>query len=293
MKLYSGILIVLVLLASCGKSKKKSQSPELHEKSIVGIELLWKTDTVFKTPESLIYDSVREFVYVANVNENPWEKDGNGFISRMDLDGNIISPMWVSGFNGPKGMGIVGEVLYVADIDELIEVNIITGEIVNRIAVEGAQALNDVSIGPNGEVYFTDSGDNAVYRYRDGAVDLLVSDVKERPNGILALDKQILVVFSGSHHLISIDNSDGTIREIVAGLGHADGIMETNKSGSYVISDWQGQLFYFSQESGLQNLLDTREDKINAADIWFIKDQSIILVPTFFDNRVMAYKLKE
>ena len=40
-----------------------------------------------------------------------------------------------------------------------------------------------------------------------------------------------------------------------------------------------------------QSLLNTKDQKKNTADIWFIKDQSIVLVPTFFDNRIIAYKL--
>ena len=42
-----------------------------------------------------------------------------------------------------------------------------------------------------------------------------------------------------------------------------------------------------------QKLLDTKDQKINAADIGYIESQELLLVPTFFDNRVVAYKVSQ
>jgi len=39
-------------------------------------------------------------------------------------------------------------------------------------------------------------------------------------------------------------------------------------------------------------LLDTTPQEINAADIDYIPSKNLLLVPTFFDDRVMAYELK-
>jgi hypothetical protein len=40
-----------------------------------------------------------------------------------------------------------------------------------------------------------------------------------------------------------------------------------------------------------QSLLNTKDQEKNTADIWFIQEKDLLLVPTFFDNRVVAYKL--
>lgn len=34
------------------------------------------------------------------------------------------------------------------------------------------------------------------------------------------------------------------------------------------------------------------KDKLDAADFEYIPDMNLILIPTFFDNRVVAYQLK-
>jgi hypothetical protein len=39
------------------------------------------------------------------------------------------------------------------------------------------------------------------------------------------------------------------------------------------------------------SLLNTKDQGKNTADIWFIQEENLLLVPTFFDNRVVAYRL--
>jgi len=40
-------------------------------------------------------------------------------------------------------------------------------------------------------------------------------------------------------------------------------------------------------------LIDTTASKINSADLGYIKSRRLLLIPTFFDNRVVAYKVEE
>ncbi len=286
------LFALVILLAACGQQKKPEKQSTAMEAD-VKIELLWATDTLLRTPESVIYDEEREFIYVSNVNENPWEKDGNGFISRIDKEGHIVDLFWVGGLDGPKGMAIVDEMLYVADIDALIIINMVTGEIAQRIEIEGAVNLNDVTCDARGKVYLSDSGGGKVYGYIDGKVDEVVSALEGRPNGLRVLNDQLLILNSTTSDLIKFGLTDAQQNEVTKGLGHGDGVMETNVEGSYVLSDWQGQLFHFSEKGGLVNLQDSREEGVNSADLWFIKETSMMVVPTFFDNRVLAYRLIE
>ena len=50
---------------------------------------LWETKAEFKLPESVIYDKENDVLYVSNMQDDPFKKDKNGFISKVDLDGNI------------------------------------------------------------------------------------------------------------------------------------------------------------------------------------------------------------
>ncbi|MBS3808435.1 MAG: hypothetical protein KGY60_13095, partial [Bacteroidales bacterium] len=72
--------------------------------------------------------------------------------------------------------------------------------------------------------------------------------------------------------------------------GGIDGL-EFVKDGYYIKSDWTGHIHLLHPEKEKQLILDTTDEDINAADIEFVPGTSMLYVPTFHDNRVMAYEL--
>ena len=118
-----------------------------------------------KTPESARYDASQDIWFVSNINGNPSQKDGNGFIVRLTPDGSAMdsTPFIESGrhgvtLNAPKGLAIVGDTLWVADIDAVRAFNTTTGAPIASIDIKGSKFLNDVVAGPDGSVYITDTG---------------------------------------------------------------------------------------------------------------------------------------
>jgi hypothetical protein len=73
-------------------------------------------------------------------------------------------------------------------------------------------------------------------------------------------------------------------------MGHGDGIVALG-NGNYITSSWKGAVFYVSSNGDVTKLLDTEDINVNAADIDYAENNNTLFVPTFFDNRVMAYKL--
>ena len=71
------------------------------------LNLKWETDPTLTTCESVLYDQERDVLYVSNINGQPDGKDGNGFISKLNLDGKVTELEWVKGLNAPKGLGHV------------------------------------------------------------------------------------------------------------------------------------------------------------------------------------------
>jgi hypothetical protein len=71
-------------------------------------------------PESVISDG--QFLYVSNVGLplDPKGKDNNGFISKLSLDGKMIEEKFIQNLHGPKGMAIIGDILYVTDVDAVL-----------------------------------------------------------------------------------------------------------------------------------------------------------------------------
>lgn len=282
------LFFVLLALISCSSTKKQEETKQL--KYNYQLELKWESDTLLRTPESVLIDRERNILYVSNVNLNPWEKDGNGFISKMDMSGNIIQLKWIEGLNAPKGMGIKGNSLFIADIDVLVEANIKTGEIVNKIELKGKPDLNDITIGQNGSVYISGSNSNTIYLLTDGKLEEFYKGGNERFNGLFWEKERMLLITSGSSQFKEINWETKEVKIISENMGHGDAIAPVG-DGGYITTSWAGAIFYVSAEGESIKLLDTEALGENAADAAYsIKDETLYL-PTFFKNQVKAYKL--
>ena len=81
--------LVFLVFASTGIF---SQKYELVKK--------WETDSVWKVPESVLYDYKHHVLYVTNIDgKDPWVKDGVGSIGKLSTDGRVIAVEWVTGLN--------------------------------------------------------------------------------------------------------------------------------------------------------------------------------------------------
>lgn len=293
--------IFSTLLFACGSGDQQTANETVEADTTqmaasVSLEEAWATDTVMMTPESVIYDEANDAIYVANIGTvNAEGSDGDGFIAKMSSDGEVTELKWVSGLNDPKGMGIHEGMLYVADIREIKVINLESGEIAETHPIEGAQFLNDITVDEDGTVYVTDSGTDKIHMLADGAVSTWMSDsTLQRPNGLYAEDDQILLASANGGFFAPISKDGKEIGEPwLENIPSADGIIKTS-DGNYIVSTWQGEVHYVDAENNeTQKLLDTKAEEINSADIGYIPDQDMVLVPTFHDNRIVAYKINK
>lgn len=252
-------------------------------------EKVWETNKVLKTPESVLYDTGTSRLYVSNINGKPLEKDGNGFISVLEKDGTISSAQWVSGMNAPKGMTMVGRMLYVTDIDRFHIIDTEKATIIKTIPVADAEFLNDMAADDAGNIYFSDMSRNKVHLYNGDMVKVwLEGDQVIQPNG-MAFHKGALYVGT-KDQLLRVDIATKKIKTVVKGTGPIDGLIPVG-GGKFVISNWSGRIMLVSANEKIV-LSNTTEQKIQAADLGYIPDEKLVLIPTFFDNRVVAHKLQ-
>jgi len=291
MKSKSLIILVILIAVAIGSCQKKSdqQSPGPVAYQLKLIEQ-WATPQTLRVPESVLYDPAREVLYISNVNGGPLEKNGQGFISRVSLSGEILNLEWVTGLNAPKGSGIWQGKLYVTDIDELVEIDIETGQITNKYPAAGAGFLNDIAVDDSGNVFISDMSEqnSVIYKFSAGKLEpwLKVPQISQ-PNGLF-VEAGKLLVGTWDGFLKSISLKDKTITTIAkTGFG-IDGIQSDGK-GNYLVSDWQGKTAFVSSAGEVKLLLDTSGSNINSADIEYVPEKQLLLVPTFFDNRVVAY----
>ncbi len=249
---------------------------------------IWETDTLLKVPESVRYDAANKILYTSNIDGQPWGKDGKGSIGKVGLDGRIIASEWVTGLNAPKGMGIHAGKLYVADIDVVVVIDIAKGKIVQRIAIDGAKGLNDISIDAKGVIYVSDSQTKKIHRIEKDKTTVVVDNL-QGPNGVLAVGSDLYLTNSGGLYK---HEKTGTLTLIADGMeGGTDGI-EAVGNGDFIVSCWAGSVWYVYADGRKDHLLDTREQKINSADIGYDPVNKIVYVPTFFKNNVVAYRLQ-
>jgi DNA-binding beta-propeller fold protein YncE len=278
--------LVALLSWSCGQ--KKQETPAEESKTPVTLKLKWETEPVLTTCESVLHDEKKDVLYVSNINGKPDEKDGNGFISIVSMDGKVTNEKWVAGVDAPKGMGLLEGKLYVTDIDRVHEIDTETGNITNTYPVEGAVFLNDIAV-ENGKVYVSDSGGGSIYVIENGNLSTFLSDL-QGPNGLFPNNGELVVALWNEKTLNTLDLSSKQITKRVEGVENPDGI-EAIGNNEYLVSSWNGMIHHIGSDWTRTVILDTRQDSVSSADIEYVRAKNLLLVPTFFKNTVAAYEV--
>lgn len=250
------------------------------------LEKLWETDTVVAVPESVLVDLENNTLYVAQIDGAPWEADGKGAIGKLSLDGKTFNGNWITGLHAPKGMGKYGKRLYVADITDVVVIDIAGSRIEKRIPLAGAATLNDLTVDDNGIVYVSDSRNGNIYRLENDNASVYLTN-KPNVNGLKAVGKDLYIFNNRQFEKAGPDKSITPIVSLDAG---GDGI-EPVGNGDFLLSVWNGIIYYAYADGRIELILDTRNEKKNAADIGYDVSRKIVYVPTFFGKTIAAYRL--
>lgn len=290
-KILPCFLILLFCLVVSAGSIRAGDSSNSRKNVLVKV---WETKRDFLVPESVLYHKADKTLYVSNINGMPTEKNGKGFISRLSLDGRILKLKWAEGLNAPKGAAIYANRFFVSDIDRLVEIDMKTGKICHTYPAQGARFLNDVAVDDQGRVYVTDMDEknSAIYRLSGGKMDIWLKgpDIRN-PNGLHMEEKKLMVGNSGDMKIKAVRLSDKVVTEFAHAGQKIDGLRPDGK-GNYIVSDWDGRTALVLATGETRMLLDTVADKVNSADLEYIPENGLLLIPTFFDNRVVAYRFQ-
>jgi sugar lactone lactonase YvrE len=250
------------------------------------LEEIWVTDsTQLRNPESVLYDAKAKILFVSNIGE--FGKEGVGFVSKVSLDGNVTRAEWVKGLDGTKGLGMHKNTLYAAENHAVAVIDISKGTITSRVAIEGSQMLNDVTVDSKGIVYVSDSRTGKVHRIENNKATVYLEDLKGI-NGLLAVDKDLYILADG---VFKKADASKKITDIASGIeGGADGIEMVGKN-EFVLTGWGGTIYYV-KDGTVQLLQDTRDQKVNAADLGYDPATKTVYIPQMTKHRVTAYKLK-
>jgi hypothetical protein len=250
----------------------------------------------FSTPESVLHDPESDLYLVSNINGGPGDKDGNGFISRLSPQGEVLGLKWIDGraegvtLNGPTGMALAGDVLYVADVDVVRSFERDTGAPLGEIVIPGAVFLNDVAAADDGILYVSDSGGDAIYRITPGgAVDAFAPDQRfAGPNGIQVQGDAVRVANYGGTSVFGLDSDGQLVADWDLPMGGLDGLLWL-EDGSMLVSSWDASAIYLIDPAG--DVSDLFSPITSPADIGLDSKRNLLLIPHFQHNSVEAKPL--
>lgn len=265
-----------------------------------------------RVPESARYDADLDVFFVSNVDGNPSQKDGKGFIAVVPAESLSVVRILAEGgkagvtLNAPKGMALLGDTLWVTDIDAVRGFNRRTGVLVASIdlSAQGATFLNDIATGPQGALYVTDTGirfepDGSmtqpgparIFRITQRTVTELVrGDSLHNVNGITWQDTTgvwLLAPF-GSPDVLTWVEGDSLPKPLARGPGQYDGI-EALRDGRILVSSWADSSVHLITHGSMTTLIAN----VSApADIGYDTKRGIVAVPRFNDGKVEFYQMK-
>ena len=269
------------------------------------------TDSM-KTPESVRYDADLDAFFVSNINGNPSQKDGNGFIARVDAANTATVTMFAEGgkkgvtLNAPKGMAIVGDTLWVADIDAVRAFNKRTGALIATVDLKPMKAefLNDVVAGPDGAIYVTDTGirfdasggmthpgHDQIFKItgRKATVAIASDSSLKGPNGIAwdgANGRFVLGPFN-DQVVTAWKAGDSTVTAVGTGPGGYDGV-EVLSDGRILVTSWADSSVQVIENGTFRKVVGNVD---GPADLGIDTKRNVVAVPRFNAGRVEYFTI--
>lgn len=261
----------------------------------------WQTESVFENPDSVVFDPIAQILIVSNINGPVMKRDGNGYLSKVALNGVVLDHKWLIGLDAPKGLALKDNTLYVADITSLAVIDLTSG-LMNTYPAPGSKFLNDVTIDSQGRVYVSDLYTNTIYIFTGDQLSVWLRDKRlASPNGLFAAGNTLYVGSWGVRtcgleteipgHLLAIDLANKKIRDVGDGspLANLDGVEGLGDRG-FLVTDWmQGRLIHLSRDAKIVETITLAQ---GSADLEVLpEDWELVVVPMMNDNVLKAFTL--
>lgn len=314
----TSFLVPIILVSIGGAALCRSSSskgvPEFKEK--------WRVTNQMDAPECAYLDSESGNIYVSLNPGQQDRKDGKGRVAKLRRDGKMINPNWAVGLNAPKGMRRFGDTLWVADINEIVGINVTTGRLTSRRSVQDAKALSGVAVADDGTVYVSDFRGAKIYALSNGTVSVFVDDpvydppkiimsaagnvagtmiqdpIGRAPKGIF-VDGVSLVAggggqpdghVSGTLYTLNLKTKERTVLYPWP-FANIDSI-ESDGKGGYIFGDGlAGDILRFPAHGLKPERL--QQLKPGTGQIRFIPSENLLLVPFTRGNMIVAYDISD
>jgi DNA-binding beta-propeller fold protein YncE len=262
-----------------------------------------QTITGFEAPESVIKSGNKLFVSnIGGAKPDPMATDSNGFISELSADGKVIHQKFQKGIlNAPKGLDVVKDILYAADINRIVGFDIHNGEQVFELIIPSARMLNDLCKVDDSHICVTETvnGQVMMINLKDKSTRFLGSITGA--NGVIYDEKTGTLyavgmgpnMTGGKIYSRDIKSQDTLFHELQnSPTGIFDGL-EMFDRHHLLASDWisftspRGRLVVYDLENHT-----TVSYPVNAgpADITYDESSGTVYIPEMMKNSVLIQK---
>ncbi len=252
------------------------------------LEKIWETKETIPVPESVLFQEKNKTLYVSLIDGAGNAKDGVGGVALLNLDGSVKNLNWITGLNAPKGLGLFKDRLYVADLDEVVVVDVKKGKIIKKIPVPGTIFLNDISIDGKGVVYVSDTRKNLVFKIENDQPELFLENVTSA-NGLKVIGNDLYIL--AGPELWKVNTASKKSTKVAVGFEKGGDGIEPVGNGDFIVTCWAGLIYYVKANGSIEKLLDV-QGEMNTADLGYDAKSRTIYIPTFNNKSVIAYKLK-
>lgn len=249
---------------------------------------IWVTDTILPVPESVLYDKTDQILYTSLMDGSPAERDGKGSIGKLSTDGKIINLNWITGLNAPKGMAKFKNKLFVADLTEIVIIDIKQQKILKKITIDDSKILNDVTIDKKGVVYVSDPKVGKIFKLENNIATVYLENLN-KPNGLKFIDNNLYFLDNGSLYKMDDKKNKQLLAEGME--ENTDGI-EQIADNEFIVSCWTGVVYHVNKDGSKEILSDTRKEEYYSADIGLDNEKKIVYVPSLFKKTITAYSFR-
>ncbi len=272
---------------------------------------LWTVTTGLANPNSAYYHPQSNSIFVSNYTGGRVNRDGNGYITRIAANGEVLAEKWATGLNAPKGIRSIGSTILVADIDEVVgfELTPDGAQLTSRVRIGGAQFLNDIAVAPDGRIFVSESwsyppppgNPQRIYMIKDGEPWIFIEgeELGGLPAGLLVDgDRLIVGTFAAvgqerGGQLLAFDlrTRARTVLATTIAAAQVSGV-EPAEPGAYIMSDsLTRRLFHIARDGKVSTLVFEH----GAGDIAVspaagrLQQAGTLFVPFAFTDSVSAY----
>ena len=263
----------------------------------------WKAKQIgevsgLSVPESVLYDEARDLVFISNIEAKKgefWFDDGKGFISLLTPDFKMKSLRLVNSepgkiINSPKGMAAVNNHIYFTDNRRLMRASINNPAMVEQVVNTTFAGINDM-VAYDGLIWVSDGAAGVVFGIDPLKGIEVVVKAPKGVNGITFYRGTLFAVSWGLHDVFELDSTGVKPPKpfnLASHFTNLDGI-EVMDDGTFIVSDFKGHKVCTITPD--RKTVETIIEQNSAADIGYNRAKNILFVPSFLNNRAVAYQL--